>query len=124
MIDISKTELEVMQAVWQTEPACSADIVKALQAKKEWHEKTVKTLLGRLVKKQALAFEKEGRQYLYSTLISEKEYQMKEGSSFITRLFSGKITPLIAGFAQQEELKKEDVEELKKIIRDWEQKNG
>lgn len=122
-MDISKTELEVMQVIWASNPIGSAEVVRILNKEKEWHEKTVKTLLGRLVKKQALSYSKDGKKYLYSPLISENTYQQKESSSFISRLFRGRVSPLVAGFAKQEKLSRQDIEELKQVIEDWEKDN-
>lgn len=122
-MDISKSELDVMKAIWASHPATSSDVVERLNQKKEWHEKTVKTLLGRLVKKQAVSYTKDGKRYLYSPLISEKEFQQKESASFIARLFDGRLSPLIAGFAKEEKLSEQDIEELKQVIADWEKSN-
>lgn len=123
MFDISKTELKVLDAIWQGHPATSSEIVERLNIQGEWHEKTVKTLIGRLVKKQAVTFQKEGRRYLYSPLVSQHEYQLKQSDSLIGQFFKGKVSPLVAMFAQQNKLNKEDVQELKQLIKEWEQEN-
>lgn len=119
-MDISKTELEIMQVLWQAHPLSAQEIIAELNKHKDWHDKTAKTLLNRLVKKQAISFTKEGKRYLYSPLVAEHDYQQKEGASFISRLFKGRVSPLVAGFAKQEKLSEQDVEELKAIIADWE----
>ncbi|NMH60003.1 BlaI/MecI/CopY family transcriptional regulator [Alteromonas ponticola] len=122
MMEISNAELDVMQVIWRDHPASSAEIVARLDNKR-WHEKTVKTFLSRLVKKGALTFEKEGRSYLYSPAISQQDYQLKESRSIISRLFNGRVSPLVAGFAKQSKLSKDDIEDLKQIIQDWEKNN-
>ena len=121
--DISKAEFEVLDALWHKAPASANDIIERLNQTKEWHEKTVKTLLSRLVKKQAISFEKQQRHYLYSPLIERDTYTQKESKSLIERMFSGKVAPLVAGFAKQNDLKKEDIEALKSLISDWEKSN-
>ena len=83
----------------------------------------MKTLLGRLVKKGAISFHKQQRQYLYYPLIAREEYVQEETSSFLSRLFKGKVAPMIAGFANQNELSKEDIDELKAVIKQWEKNN-
>jgi predicted transcriptional regulator len=123
MIDISKTELKVLEAIWQGHPTTSGEIVERLNEKEEWHEKTVKTLIGRLVKKQAIDFKKEGRRYLYFPLVSQHEYQLQQSDSLIGNFFKGKVSPLVAMFAQKNKLNKEDVEELKLLIKQWEKEN-
>ena len=67
-MEISKTKLEVMQAIWQGTPFDAETIIQRLNKQKEWHEKTVKTLLNRLVKKQALDFKKVAFHHFPSTL--------------------------------------------------------
>jgi BlaI family penicillinase repressor len=74
MPDISNTEFEVLEALWQKHPATANDIIDRLNLfegtkkgqSKNWHDKTVKTLLNRLVKKEAISFEKQQRHYIYT----------------------------------------------------------
>lgn len=120
MTEISNAEFEVLEALWQHHPATAGDIIACLNQNKQWHDKTVKTLLNRLVKKQAISFEKQQRHYLYSPLVERETYTLKESKSFIERLFSGKLAPLVAGFAKQDDLNKEDIDALKSLISDWE----
>ncbi len=121
--DISNAEFEVLDALWDDYPATSNDIIARLRHQKDWHDKTVKTLLGRLVKKGVLDYEKQQRQYLYRPLIAREDYTKKETTSFVSRLFKGKVAPLVAGFANQNSLSKQDVDELKALIEQWEQNN-
>ena len=121
--EISNAEFEVLDVLWDDHPATSNEVIARLNDKKDWHEKTVKTLLGRLVKKEVLGFEKQQRQYLYYPLIAKEDYTKKEPTSFVSRLFKGKIAPMVAGFANQTSLSKQDVDELKALIKKWEENN-
>ena len=121
--DISNAEFEVLDVLWDDYPATSSDIVERLNQKKPWHDKTVKTLLSRLVKKGVVDFDKAQRQYLYRPLIAREDYTKKEASSFVSRIFKGKVAPLVAGFANQNSLSQQDVDELKALIKQWEQNN-
>lgn len=123
MNEITKTEFEVLDALWEAHPASANDIVDRLNKRKEWHEKTVKTLLGRLVKKNVIGFDKQKRSYLYFPLLERDAYVVKESESLVQRLFGGRISHLVAGFADAENLTKQDVEELKSLIANWEKDN-
>jgi BlaI family penicillinase repressor len=123
MSDISKTEFEVLNALWEGHPAPASEIISRLNLHKKWHEKTVKTLLSRLVKKQAIDFEKRDRRYFYFPLLERSLYIAKESNSLVSRLFAGKVAPLVAGFANAESLTKDDVDELKSLIEQWEKDN-
>jgi BlaI family penicillinase repressor len=121
MKDISPAELEVLKILWQHAPQTANQVVEALADASQWHEKTVKTLLNRLVNKGAVSFEKDGRAYLYAPVLQQQDYQHKESQSFIARVFSGRIAPLVAGFAASKTLQATDIDELKQLIADWEQ---
>jgi predicted transcriptional regulator len=122
MTEISNAEFEVLEALWQGHPASANDIIERLNQTKQWHDKTVKTLLNRLVKKEALSYEKQQRHYLYSPLLERDAYTLKESKSLLQRMFSGKLAPLVAGFAKQNDLNKDDIDALKTLISDWEKK--
>lgn len=121
MKEISAAELEVMKVLWTQAPQSANDVVAALADASTWHEKTVKTLLNRLVVKEAVGFEKDGRAYLYYPLIQQADYQQKESRSFVDKVFGGRLAPLVAGFAGGKQLSAEDVAELKQLISQWEQ---
>ena len=122
MKDISSAELEVMKVLWQQAPRSANEVVEALAgAGSDWHEKTVKTLLNRLVAKNAIGFEKDGRAYLYFPIVAQADYQQKESRSFIDKVFGGRLAPLVAGFAGEKKLSPEDIAELKALVAQWEQ---
>lgn len=122
-MEISKAEFDVLEAIWQGHPCSASDIIQRLEQHKSWHEKTVKTLISRLVKKGALGFNKEQRKYLYYPLIEKQQYQISESQNLLGRLFGGKVSSLVASFANSKDLDKQDIAELKKLIQDWEQKH-
>ena len=67
---ISDTEWEIMHLVWEAGPLFAQAAVDALAPRRGWSPRTVKTLLGRLVKKGFLGFEVEGKRYRYHALVS------------------------------------------------------
>lgn len=123
MKEISNAELVVLNLLWQTSPMPANEIVEKLAEANQWQDKTIKTLLNRLVNKEAIGYEKQGRAYRYYPLIDQNEYQLQESESFIQRLFSGKIAPLVAGFAREKKLSADDVQALQKLIDDWQKEN-
>ncbi|MCK7597960.1 BlaI/MecI/CopY family transcriptional regulator [Microbulbifer sp. CAU 1566] len=123
MIEVSDKEFEVLEAIWQGAPVSANEVVGRLNKKNEWHDKTVKTLLGRMVKKGAITFEREGRSYLYSPCLARQEYVQKQSAGLVERMFDGKIGDFVAGFASSKKLKPSDIEELKAFIDKWEKEN-
>ena len=114
---ISETEWEVMRAVWAGHPCTAQEVVARLQATDAtWHPKTAKTLLGRLVKKRALAYRSEGRAYTYRPLVKEADCQAAASETFVERVFGGALTPMLAHFVQRRKLSATDLKELKRIL--------
>ncbi|MCH1918280.1 BlaI/MecI/CopY family transcriptional regulator [Shewanella sp. A3A] len=123
MKEISNAELTILNLLWQRAPQSAQEIIEQLASANDWQDKTVKTLLNRLVNKQAIGFDKQGRAYSYYPLIKQSEYQLKESESFIQRIFSGRVAPLVAGFAKQKKLTEQDVNELQQLIDQWKKDN-
>jgi BlaI family transcriptional regulator, penicillinase repressor len=115
-IAISDAESRVMEALWQQAPQTSENIVASLLQPTGWHEKTIKTLLNRLLGKGAVSAQKDGRRYLYSPVLRREEWQQLESRSLLDRVFGGKVAPLLAHFSQHEKLSTKDVAELRKLI--------
>ena len=115
---ISRAEWQVMKFLWKQQTHCSAQqIIDELAAPNEWTAATVKTLLNRLVQKGALSFKKEGKAYLYSTIVAESSCRAAETESFLERVFDGSLSPLIAHFADAKKLRKQDIKDLEAILR-------
>jgi len=113
---ISEAESRVMEVLWRKAPQASEDIVAAVQQGSDWHEKTVRTLLGRLLGKGAVSAEKDGRRYLYAPVLTREQWQSQESRSLLDRVFGGKLSPLLAHFSEHEKLGAKDVAELRKLL--------
>ncbi len=113
---ISEAEWEVMKVLWHKHQATANEVVDSLSDKKDWNPKTVKTLINRLVSKGALSFEKEGRQYKYSPLLTEDECIKAETTSFLQRAGKAAVKPMLAAFIEEQQLSDDDIAELKQIL--------
>lgn len=113
---ISEAESRVMEILWHQSPQTSEEIVAILAEPTGWHEKTIRTLINRLLGKGAIDAEKDGRRYLYSPRLQRADWQQQESRSLLDRVFGGKVAPLLAHFSQHEELTAKDLAELRKLI--------
>ena len=113
---ISGAELEVMNVLWRRPGLGAADVYEALEDHKDWNIRTVKTLLARLVEKGALNTEQQGRRYLYTPTVAQRDYKARAARQFVDRVFSGRAAPLVAHLAESEGLSEEDIAELEKLL--------
>lgn len=113
---ISDAELAIMEILWEQSPMTATDI--ANKVKRDWSITTVKTLLSRLVSKNALSHVREGRRFLYSPLVERNSYVDSESQKFVDRLFGGKFMPLVAHLAEKEKLSATDIAEIEQILKE------
>ena len=116
---ISDAELEVMEQLWEENPLTAQEIIQRLDG----HPSTVKTLINRLLKKEALDFREQGRKYHYFPLIEKTQFYQQKTDSFLKRFFGGEVTPLVSFFSQHNKLSESDLEELKQLIEKMEADN-
>ena len=113
---ISDAEWEVMKILWDASPLTASDVADALCDRMKWHPKTVKTLLGRLVRKGALRYREEGNRYLYRPALPRETYVAEESKSFLDRVFGGAATPALVHFVESVELTDDEIRELRAIL--------
>jgi BlaI family penicillinase repressor len=113
---LSDAELMVMKVIWKENPISASGIISALAGSTSWRPKTIKSLLNRMVKKEAIDYEIKGRQYLYSPAVEESVVIQEESRSFLKRVFGGAVKPMLAAMAESKELTLKDIEELKRIV--------
>jgi BlaI family transcriptional regulator, penicillinase repressor len=113
---ISEAEYEVMQVIWNFEPISTPEVVDKLSNKSDWKPNTIHTMLARLVKKKALHARKDGRVFVYTSLVEKHEYVELKSKSFLQQFFGGTVNSMILNFIENDKLSNEDISELKKIL--------
>ncbi|PPA87150.1 CopY/TcrY family copper transport repressor [Brevibacillus laterosporus] len=113
---ITEAESEVMKLLWQKEPLTAIEIISKLKDQMDWSDQTIKTFLNRLHKKNAIRFEKSGRNYLYYPLVSYDEYVKAANRSFLDRIYNGAVGMLFAKFLEEEKLSESEIEQLQQLL--------
>jgi BlaI family transcriptional regulator, penicillinase repressor len=116
VMQISDSEKFIMDVLWKNSPQSARAIIEQLEQSVDWQDKTVKTLINRLLKKGAIGFEKNGREYLYYAILNENDYISTESENFIAKVFKGKVSNLVAAFAKNDNLSAQEVSDLKQLI--------
>ena len=117
---ISAAESQIMQALWSRGPMTADDLVREVGGAQEWGGATVKTLITRLLKKKAIASQREAGRAVYRPLVSREDYVTGESQGLLDRLFDGQLAPLVAHYARHRPLSAAEMARLKKLIQDME----
>ena len=115
---ISEAEYAVMAVLWSESPLTANVVAARLQDSQSWSLATVKTLLSRLLAKGALAYEPDGRRFLYRPLIARAEHVTGDVKRLVDRLFGGRFSPLVAHLAEQEALSPQDIAEIEALLKE------
>ncbi|MDP5273527.1 BlaI/MecI/CopY family transcriptional regulator [Chengkuizengella axinellae] len=113
---ISDAEWRVMEELWKNSPLTSSEIIDRLKDSSEWSPKTIHTLINRLVKKEVLGVNKEGRFKQFHPLISADECRRQETTSFLKKIYDGSRQMFLLNFIKNEKLTEKEIEELKEIL--------
>lgn len=115
---ISEAEQAVMEALWQRSPLTAQEVCEEVCGPRGWTLNTVKTLLSRLVAKQAVKTEPDGKRFLYTPRIERADYVGTESRRLVDRLFGGRAAPLFAHLAQTEALTPDDIAEIEALLKE------
>src|SRR5688500_13897487 len=133
---ISDAEWEVMKVVWDDGPLTAGDVVRRLaevsagHPAKDWRPRTIKTLLGRLVRKGAVSGQEVdgatatgaagasgGKRFLYRACVARDQVIRQESRSFLARVFNGSVAPALLHFIQDASLTADEINQLRETLR-------
>lgn len=115
---ISDAEHAVMEALWQRSPLSASEVCEKVCSDRSWSLATVKTLLSRLVVKQAVATQPDGKRFLYTPRIAREAYIGTESRRLVDRLFGGRAAPLFAHLAEADALTSSDIAEIEALLKE------
>jgi BlaI family penicillinase repressor len=115
-VSLSAAEWEVMKLFWERGPMAARDVYAALPKRRGWAYKTVKTLLSRLVAKEALAYDQVGNSYLYRPAVEREAMTRHEVRGIFQKLASEALSPLLAQFIDEADLSDAEIRELKRRL--------
>jgi len=109
----TEAELEILQILWQKQPASVKVIHEILSQKKTVSYTTVLTQVQRLYdKKEILTRTKEGKTYLYRVLVDENQVQNNLVNRLVKGAFRGSSMDMVLHALGQEKASLEDIEAL------------
>jgi BlaI family penicillinase repressor len=109
-----------MCVVWERAPVSASAVADLLGERKDWSLTTVRTLLGRLVRKGALVQREDGKRYIYRAKIGREECTRREADNFWDRVLGRAPSSTLLHLVRKTDLSPEDIAELRKILREKE----
>lgn len=113
---LTEAEWQIMNALWQKHPATARDVMDRLPVGVQWAYTTIKTMLTRLVEKQAVSEIKQGNTSIYDPLVSQQKARLSAFRSLLDQAFDGAIGPLVHFLAEEKQLSAKEKKELARIL--------
>ena len=104
--------------IWDNEPISSTELSKRSEEILGWKKSTSFTVLKRLCDKGIFQNVKGS----VSSVISRKEFYSRQSERFVEETFNGSLPAFLAAFTSRKSLSAEEIQELKRMVREYEEK--
>ena len=116
---LPESELDLMIVLWKQKNDMSrSEIEKIVNQKKTLAPTTILTLLSRLEKKGFVSVNRDGNLNKYRWLVSQTEYQHKEGKGMLEKLYGNSVKNFVAALYQGRKINDEDLKELEGFLKE------
>ena len=119
-VNLSDGEWKIMNVLWERESATITELTAVLQEDTGWDKHIIITMLNRMVKKGAVAFQVNGRAKQFYPLLLRSEVSIRETKGFLNKVYRGSIGMMVNAMVADKALTKEDIEELYRILEEAE----
>ena len=115
-MQISDAEWQVMKIIWMQGEQTSTDLIKVLEKRFSWSKSTIQTLLARLVEKECLTREKQGKSFVYSALLTLDDSRVLMVQDIKDKLCSRRMKLLLADLIEECDFTLADLKGLEEVI--------
>ena len=114
------SEYRLAKIIWEHAPMTTRELVSQAEAQLNWKRTTVYTVLKKLCERGIFHMENK----TVTVLIPQERVQVSQGEALLNRAFSGSLPGFIAAFAKEKRLSAKDIDDIRRLIDDYEGKNG
>lgn len=114
---LGEMEQKFADLIWENAPIGSGELTKLCEKAFSWKRTTTYTMLKRLCERGI--FENAGG--IVTVKMTKEEFKAAQGEQFIKETFNGSLPHFLAAFSKRKKLSEKEVQELKKLIEDFEE---
>lgn len=112
------SELEILQILWEHEPASVRFVHEQITQKREVGYTTILKQLQRLYDKKVVERELKGKTHYYRAIPKQEEVQMNLFRHFLHKVYKGSAMNLVMHAFRKGNASPEEIEELQKWLKD------
>ncbi len=116
-IRVTNSEWYVMNCLWEEYPRTLMQIVPLLNERVGWSKSTCATMVRRMTEKGLIGYEEKGKTKCFYPKVQKEDVVVQETRDFIQRIYDGSIGMMMSALVRQNDLSKEDIQELQEILK-------
>jgi predicted transcriptional regulator len=113
---MGKVQLQIMQVLWDKQTATAREVTDAIHATEPIAHSTVQTMLRVLEDKHSVGHKQDGRTFVFFPRVKEHDFKQVATQDLVERLFGGRVSNLVAHLLSVEDVSKEELAEIRKLI--------
>lgn len=113
------SELKVMETLWKYGDCTAGQMAKILKEETGWNRNTTYTVIKKCIEKGAVI--RLEPNFMCRAAVSREEIQAAETEELIDRMFEGSKSKFFAAFLSGQDMSEEELQELKRMLRQKEQ---
>ena len=117
-------ELEVLKILWQRGPSTAREVMDVLNCRRCRAYTSVTSLLEVMVAKNLVSRDSRGRAFIYRPKIARTKTLGRVVHDLVSRVFEGSAADLVAHLLDQASPSCAEVEEIRRLIAEYEKQQG
>lgn len=123
-IRVTNSEWYIMNCLWEESPKSLTQLVPLLKERVGWSKSTCATMVRRMTEKDLIGYEENGKAKFFFPKVKKEDVVVQETRDFLQRIYDGSIGMMMSALVRQNDLSKEDIQELREILEVAESKAG
>ena len=117
----TEVELEFLQVIWALGEVTTEDIQNTLhKRKRDLSDGSIRKILSILLTKGHVTRRREGKSFFYQAKVQKNQAHRNMVQDLLKRAFGGSVTLMTAALLDSRDIKKGDIEEIKRLIAEHE----
>ena len=121
-IRVTNSEWYLMNCLWEEHPRTLMQIVPILNERIGWSKSTSAAMVRRMAEKGLIGYEEKGKTKYFFPKVKKEDVVVQETRDFLQRIYDGSVGMMMSALVRQNDLSKEDIQELQEILKAAEEK--
>lgn len=116
-IRVTNSEWYLMNCLWEENPRSLMQLVPLLKEQVGWSKSTCATMVRRMTEKDLIRYEEKGKTKYFYPNVKKEDVVVQETRDFLQRIYDGSIGMMMSALVRQNDLSREDIQELQEILK-------